>query len=119
MTSEATQKEIAALDALLERERDALIEGELDELVGLFDEKKTLIERVNEKSDVAAEALQQLQKKAARNQGLLDSALQGIRSVATRMGTLHRVRQTLDTYDESGQRRTIEARPSRKVEKRA
>lgn len=119
MTSETTQNAIAALDFLLEREREALVEGDLDQLTDLFEEKRTLIDQVNDQTDAETETLQTLQAKALRNQTLLDNALQGIRSVATRMGTLHRIRQTLDTYDETGQRRTIDAHPDRKMEKRA
>lgn len=119
MTSETTEQTMSALDALLERERAALIQGDLDLLVGQFDEKKALIDRLNQTGATEAGALDQLQAKAARNQALLDSALQGIRSVATRMNTLHRIRQSLDTYDQSGQRQTIEGECVRKMEKRA
>ena len=119
MTSETTQQTIDALDSLLERERRALMEGDLDFLAGLFDEKKTLIDTLNGSGEAAAANLKQLQVKALRNQTLLDSALQGIRSVATRMSALHRIRQSLDTYDESGQRRTIEGQTGRTMEKRA
>ena len=119
MTSEAVQHTIGALDALLDRERSALLEGDLEGLIGQFDEKKTLIDRLNGSGEVREAELKALQGKAARNQALLDSALQGIRSVADRMSTLHRIRQSLETYDETGQRRTIEGQPSRKMEKRA
>lgn len=119
MTSEKTQQTIDALEALLERERTALMDGDLDFLVGQFDEKKTLIDTLNGSGEAGVVNLEQLQAKAQRNQALLDSALQGIRSVTSRMNALHRIRQTLETYDETGQRRTIEGQPTRKMEKRA
>ena len=119
MISEETQGTIAALETLLERERSALIAGDFDALVDQFDEKKTLIDRLNGSGEAVDVSLSGLQAKALRNQALLDSALRGIRSVANRMNTLSRIRQTLDTYDESGQRQTIEGQPSRKMEKRA
>lgn len=119
MTIETAQDAMTALDRLLEREREALIGGDLDFLVGLFEEKKRLIDKVNDQAEASEPDLENLQKKALRNQALLDSALQGIRSVANRMSTLHRIRQTLDTYDETGQRRSIDAQPNRKMEKRA
>ena len=90
MTSEKTQQTIDALEALLERERTALMDGDLDFLVGQFDEKKTLIDTLNGSGEAGVVNLEQLQAKAQRNQALLDSALQGIRSVTSRMNALHR-----------------------------
>ncbi|MCF3592666.1 hypothetical protein LZG00_01475 [Rhodobacteraceae bacterium LMO-12] len=119
MNSTTTQHTIEALDALLERERTALMEGDLNFLAGQYDEKKTLIDRLNDNGAAGAAKLEQLQAKALRNQALLNRALQGIRSVANRMSTLQRIRQTLDTYDETGKRRAIEGQTDLKMEKRA
>jgi len=119
MTSETTQQTIDALNLLLERERTALLNSDLDRLVAQYDEKKTLIDTLNGSDSAAAPQMKQLQARALRNQELLASALQGILSVANRMSALQRIRQSLDTYDESGQRRTIEGQLTRKMEKRA
>ena len=119
MNSEATQETIDALDLLLERERDALLSGDLERLVGYLGEKETLIDTLNDCPDAGGEGLQSLQSKALRNQALFDSALQGIRSVATRMTALHHIRRSLETYDENGRRTTIESFAERKMEKRA
>lgn len=119
MISKTTRQTIKDLDALLERERTALIEGDLGFLAELFDQKKSLIDRLNANGKASADYLEKLQVKAMRNQSLINSALQGIRSVANRMNTLQRIRQTLDTYDESGKRRVIEGQANRKMEKRA
>lgn len=119
MNSDTTQATIEALEVLLEREREALLEGDLDQLVTQLEEKETLIDTLNGCGDAAGERLHQLQSKVLRNQALLDSALQGIRSVANRMSALHRIRRSLDTYDESGRKTTIESVPARQVEKRA
>lgn len=119
MSSETTQHTIAALDGLLERERAALLDGDLDLLVGQLGEKKALIDTLNDCADAGGERLEALQTKVLRNQALLDSALQGIRSVASRMSALHRIRRTLDTYDESGRKTTIESLTEPRMEKRA
>ena len=124
MTHEVTQVTIDALSDLLERERVALLDGDLDGLVRLLDDKRNLIDALNEQASTATTSghqgeLQKLQGKVARNQELLDSALQGIRSVANRMSTLHRVRRSLDTYDESGRKTTIEGLRGGSMEKRA
>lgn len=119
MTHDMTDKTIEALDDLLERERGALLEGDLDVLVRQLDEKKALIDTLNITDMAGQDSLIDLQGKVARNQALLDSALQGIRSVANRMNALHRIRRSLDTYDESGRKKTIEGLRKRTVEKRA
>lgn len=119
MSSEMTQHTIEALDQLLDREREALLDGDFDLLVCQLDEKKTLIDTLNECGDAGTAPLTELQRKVLRNQALLDSALEGIRTVASRMSALHRIRRSLDTYDEAGRKTTIESLAEGKMEKRA
>jgi len=119
MSSEMTNTTIEALDMLLERERAALLEGDLDLLVCQLDEKKALIDALNACDDASGSSLEALQTKVLRNQALLDSALQGIRSVASRMSALHRIRRSLDTYDQAGRKTTIESLSEGRMEKRA
>lgn len=117
--TDATKTAIEALDALLDREREALIEGDFDRLVGQLDEKTALITHLNQSENADDTRLEALQGKVLRNQALLDRALEGIRSVASRMAALHHVRKSLDTYDENGRKTTIEGLRERNVEKRA
>lgn len=119
MTAEPTTRTIAALDALLERERTALLDGDLELLVSQLEEKNALIDALNAAPDPADVALTGLREKVLRNQALLDSALEGIRKVAARMSALHRVRRSLDTYDETGRKTTIESATEHQMEKRA
>lgn len=119
MSNDTTRDAIGALETLLEREREALLEGDLDLLIDQLDAKTALIERLNDSDDAEAGAVDALQTKVKRNQALLDSALEGIRSVASRMSALHRIRRTLDTYDETGRRTSIESLPDHQLEKRA
>lgn len=116
-----TEKEtaIAALGALLEREREALLNGDFDTLVAQLEEKQALVETLNDLDGGGDGELEALQGKVQRNQALLNSALEGIRSVAARMSALHQVRKSLDTYDESGRKTTIEGLRNPKMEKRA
>lgn len=117
-TEEATRK-ILALDKLLDAERSALLNGELDRLAGLLEDKESLIVALNDADHLDLEALQQLDTKVKRNQLLLDGALEGIRSVARRMAALRRIRGSLETYDSNGKKRNIEMDAARAVEKRA
>lgn len=119
MTSEATTDKIAALDALLDAERAALLAGDLEKLAEMLEDKEGLIEAINTAEHRNLDALQQLDGKVKRNQLLLDGALEGIRSVARRMAALRRIRSSLETYDSTGKKRNIEMASERAVEKRA
>ncbi|MGR3322704.1 MAG: flagellar biosynthesis protein FlgN [Pseudooceanicola sp.] len=107
-----------ALDDLLNRERDALLSGQLDRLPDLLEDKERLIERLGRTEMAEESQLAALRRRAERNQALLDNAMRGIRAVAERLGTMRRLRQSLDTYDPSGRRTSIVTRPGR-VERRA
>ena len=108
-----------SLDDLLDRERAALIGGNLSAIGGLVAEKEDLMARITAEDAPARKRLERLQGKALRNQELLDSALKGIRAVANRFATLRRIRKTLETYDESGKKSALPAVIASKVERRA
>lgn len=110
---------IKALEDLLETERTALAQGNLDALDQLTPEKEQLISVINDLKVFETEDLIRVQKKVERNQALLNSAAEGIRAVADRMTELRRVRQEFSTYDASGQRNGFAVRARAKLEKRA
>ena len=112
-------KVISQLNDVLEQERNALFQGELDKLVGLIEKKRALIEALNAFGVTKTYELDMLKGKAARNQELLNSALKGIKSVSTRLAALQKVRKCLDTYDAKGRKMTIQTQLPRKLEKRA
>lgn len=120
MTSQTPETDLfGALDSLLERERAALIQGHLTDLPELLSEKETLLDQIAGLEGAERHRIESLQGKALRNQSLLDSALLGIRNVASRFATLRRIRKTLETYDEFGQKTALPTAPESKVEKRA
>lgn len=108
-----------SLDALLDRERAALMGGDMKALAQLVSEKEELLKRVALEDGEGRSRIEALQGKAIRNQALLDSALQGIRTVANRFATLRRIRKTLETYDEFGQKSALPAVTDPRVERRA
>jgi len=110
---------IAALDTLLEDEREALVNGDLERLQAFMEEKAAIIDRLNSLPDLEAEQLAPVQTKVRRNQALLGGALDGIRAVADRMAEMRRVRTGLETYDRSGQRTSLSAPPRPRIERRA
>ena len=119
MTKDPINQTVAEMDDLLERERAALLDGNLDAIPGLLSEKEALFDRLAELDRLERAGLKDLQGKVMRNQALLDSAMRGIRAVADRMSVLRRVSQTLETYDASGRRESVPTGRARKVERRA
>ena len=119
MTSDSPGVLIEAVENVLDRERLALIRGDLDRLQRLLPEKTSLIERLNEQDQIEQLALQHVQDKLQRNQVLLNSAMEGIRAVAERMSALRQIRQGLDIYDPQGRKHRFTAYGPHTVEKRA
>lgn len=119
MNTESLQTTMEALDDLLDAEREALLKGKLDQVARLHIRKEALIDTLNRLEFGDRGVLEGLHGKVQRNQALLDSALDGVRSVARRLAAIRRVRQSLDTYDSFGQKQTVDVRTSGTVEKRA
>lgn len=118
MTPKTTETIIAALDSLLERERRAILAGALDELAPLMGEKSALIDALTNVGPPRV-AMDGVRAKARRNQDLIESAMDGIRSVAQRLATIRRLRASMDTYDSAGQRHPTQGGRGGSVEKRA
>lgn len=108
-----------ALHLLLDREREALLEGKLREIPAIMTQKSDLIEQLSEADIDRAEVIRPLQHKLRRNQALFDQALAGIRSVAERLGALRNVGKSLDIYDGQGRRARIGNEDKGRLERRA
>ena len=110
---------IGELDDLLDAEKKSLLAGDLEQVGRLLERKESLIDQLSQLEEAELTQLETLNTKVKRNQALLDHALQGIKSVSQRLAALRRVRDSLDTYDESGKRQTIEMNSESTLEKRA
>ncbi|MFD0910586.1 flagellar biosynthesis protein FlgN [Ruegeria arenilitoris] len=119
MPTEHKQGLIKALEEVLDLERRALVEGDLDRLGQMMPQKEKLIGAINEMQVHDSDGLIRLHQKVERNQGLLNSAAEGIRAVMNRMAELRKIRQEFTTYDASGQRNGFAVRQDPKLEKRA
>ena len=119
MVNDTLERKISDLDSLLDEERGALLAGNLEGLSRLHDRKAGLIEALSRFDANEVRSLADLNAKVERNQALLDSALDGIRSVARRLAAIRRVRQSLDTYDSRGRKKCVDLDVERSVEKRA
>jgi flagellar biosynthesis/type III secretory pathway chaperone len=118
MPTERVQYLIHELDGLLDKENAAILGGDLDMIRRLLEAKRQLVGRINDAAAPGVTGLPALRVKLARNQDLLRSAMQGVKSVAERLAALRAVQDELLTYDATG--RKSRHRPTRRmsVEKR-
>ncbi|WP_299704915.1 flagellar biosynthesis protein FlgN [uncultured Tateyamaria sp.] len=107
------------LEDLLDAERTAVLSGNIDDVGRLFDQKSRLLEQLGGWDATNAEVSTALRIKLERNQNLLESAADGVRSVARRLSAVRRVRESLDTYDARGQRTSVNLKSCGALEKRA
>ena len=119
MTPESTTGTLTELNDLLDAEREALLQGDLEKLNALLVPKEALIEAVNKTAQSDLPALRKLDSKVRRNQLLMDGALEGIRAVALRLARLREVKGALETYGADGKKHDIIAAPDSTVERRA
>ncbi len=109
---------IPTLDALLEEERTALLNGQLDRVGKMLAKKTRLVENLNEQR-AEPDEVKALKAKVSRNQQLLQGSLEGVRRVAERLEALRRVRDRLDTYGADGKRKEVATDRPSSVERRA
>lgn len=117
--TDIAQSLIDELDDVLDQERQALLQGDLEDLARLMTLKEGLIDRLNKIDALTRDDLDAVQGKVTRNQALLTSAMEGIRAVADRMADLRRVRRGLETYDRAGRKKEVGIQTAPSVEKRA
>lgn len=94
-----------ALELLLERERQAILSGRLEDLSALPSEKAWLLDRLSGLRD--ADRLRHLVRQARRNQALLEAAGQGLRDIRERLSEIRRAAGTLDVYSQNGERQSV------------
>ncbi|KIN65913.1 FlgN-like protein [Sulfitobacter noctilucae] len=109
MTDKIRKATTDELNDLLDEEREALLQGDLEKLAGLLVPKETLIEALNAEAQTDLPLMQMLDGKVKRNQLLLNGALDGIRTVSQRMARLREVKGALETYGADGKRHNLPA----------
>ena len=113
------QDTVDSLNDLLYEERVALLDGNLDLIGGMLNRKETLIDSLNDLAKPDTKEISDINTKVVRNQLLLESALEGIKSVADRLTSMRQVKNSLDAYDARGRRNKIDMLSKGVVEKRA
>lgn len=92
---------LAALQALLTREHEALLTGALDQISDIAAEKEALL-RLLPRVTASPEELAQISKDIARNQALLVAAQRGVKAAEVALGRLDQAQQETVFYDSSG-----------------
>ncbi len=110
---------LASLNELLDRERSALLDGDLQAIGPLLEEKTALISGLEDATPAEADSIRPVQMKLRRNQELFDQALAGIRNVASRLGDMRQVRKSMEIYDSNGNRASIGGEGAGSFERRA
>ena len=102
------RRTIDRLLRLLDLERNALIQGDLDTIVGLIPEKEDLVTQFeqNEAADLKA-----LSFKLAQNARLLNAARSGVSDAVSTMQKLEQARSSLSSYDRTGKATEIRQTP--------
>ena len=81
MSNDASERAMRAVAALLDRERAALLAGDLGAVAAIAEDKEALLARLVPAAEADPALLGTLREKAAGNQELLDAALHGIRAL--------------------------------------
>lgn len=103
MTTDPRSRRLGDLKTLLDAERDAILAGDFDALTEIAERKQTCLRALASDRPSPAEvaALRRIQ---ARNQAMLNSSGQGIKSVMRRLGELREAQNGLNTYSQTGRK---------------
>lgn len=106
MIRDGSDRLMASLEDLLDAERQILLAGELVAVGPLTRQKERLLDNP---ALAAADqpTLERIRAKANRNGELLGAAIRGVQAAAARLDALRQAPRATDTYDRSGQRKTL------------
>ncbi|MEJ6768645.1 MAG: flagellar biosynthesis protein FlgN [Paracoccaceae bacterium] len=104
---------------MLVAERALLITGDFKALERLEADKEKVIAAIRPMSERDLQELSHLRGLAEHNQQLFKQALKGIQDVADRLESIRKIGETIDTYDQTGRRISVETQQSKALEKRA
>ena len=112
-------KVIQQVEDVLVAERALLITGDFKALERLEADKEKVIAAIRPMSERDLQELSHLRGLAEHNQQLFKQALKGIQDVADRLESIRKIGETIDTYDQTGRRISVETQQSKALEKRA
>ena len=112
-------KVIQQVEDVLVAERALLVSGDFKALERLEVDKEKVIAAIRPMSEKDLQELRHLRGLAEHNQQLFKQALKGIQDVSDRLESIRKVGETIDTYDHTGRRVSVETQQSKELEKHA
>ena len=112
-------KVIQQVEDVLVAERALLVSGDFKALKRLEVDKEKVIAAIRPMSEKDLQELRHLRGLAEHNQQLFKQALKGIQDVSDRLESIRKLGETIDTYDHTGRRVSVETQQSKELEKRA
>ena len=94
---------VDAMEDLLDREREAILEGRFDLLGRLIEQKTRQVNALNPK-DLDEKSLMRLRDQGQRNARLLEAMREGIEAVQQRLANLQGAGAALEIYEADGRR---------------
>lgn len=107
------------LDALLEREYAALLDGDLASIERLGSEKVALLEKVSVAAVDDLDGFASMRNRLIRNQTLAQSAIEGMRMAIRRVKEINEVSASLRTYRKDGKKVQVAIRGGDALSKRS
>ena len=107
-------KVIQQVEDVLVAERALLVSGDFKALERLEVDKEKVIAAIRPMSEKDLQELRHLRGLAEHNQQLFKQALKGIQDVSDRLESIRKVGETIDTYDHTGRRVSVETQQSKK-----
>ena len=104
---------IDELEDLFDRERNAILKGELGKLKRLVIHKEKLMQRITAFSIMDQDVLFKLQNKARSNQQLLEASLRGVQMISDRIKAIKAGPLNLKTYNQAGQSHALGTKKSK------
>ncbi|NSX56563.1 hypothetical protein [Parasulfitobacter algicola] len=118
MKSDSTHV-IAKIADILEKERQAMIRGDLNILSELTGQKEKLHDALSKSAPLSHSDIVQLKRRAEQNQKMLEAVKQGISSALNRLSSIRDAQKPLTVYGASGQISSLEKADHKSFERRA
>ena len=108
---------VSELEKILEDEQRHLLTGNFDGLQSLVEKKTRLATRLaKKKPELSGEIYQELSRKAAQNEALLDAARRGLQSAMSQLKQLSDG-ESQKTYSKEGFRTSLSRKPNSLIQK--
>ena len=111
------RKRVRSILAILNEERQVILNGPLSNLVELTEKREKLLDSLIEVKDALSEVdLAPIREEANKNQRLLDASMSGVKEANQILSDIHHAATTMGTYTNNGER--MEIRKSRDLNDR-